>query len=105
MLNRFATLFPHEQQELLEALRRDLRAESCKIETDPEYGGFHAANCRVVGRLLETLSPKHGPRHAPACANAAPTCDGRTQAAVDSIMRHEAAPFARTLRHGAHNCK
>lgn len=62
MLERFATLFPHEQEELLAALRRDLRSESCRVETDPEHGLFHEANCRVVTRLLETLSPKQGPR-------------------------------------------
>lgn len=52
-------LYSHEREYLLEALRRDMRAESERAGTDPEWSGYHAENARHDLRLLETLNPKH----------------------------------------------
>jgi hypothetical protein len=41
---------------LLEALRRDIRAESLKKETDPENSFEHGLNMRRSLRLLELLA-------------------------------------------------
>lgn len=57
---RFASLFPHEREALLEALRRDVRTEQCKVKTDPEDAHFHLANSRIGIQILEVLNPKQG---------------------------------------------
>ncbi|WP_326505092.1 hypothetical protein [Noviherbaspirillum album] len=57
---RFASLFPHEREALLEALRRDVRTEQCKVKNNPQDAHFHSANSRIGIQILETLNPKKG---------------------------------------------
>ncbi|WP_194725051.1 hypothetical protein [Noviherbaspirillum malthae] len=59
---RFASLFPYEREALLEALRRDVRTEQCKIKTDPEDAHIHLVNFRIGIQILEALNPKKGKR-------------------------------------------
>jgi len=59
---RFASLFPYERDALLEALRRDVRTEQCKVTTDPEDAYFHLANSRIGIQILEVLNPKQEKR-------------------------------------------
>lgn len=59
MVEQFARLFPYERQALLDALRRDMLSEQCKIKTDSDNATFHEINYRVVLKILETLCPKH----------------------------------------------
>ena len=55
---RFAHLHSYEKEALLEALRRDLRSERCKVRTDPQDAEFHLANSRAIIKILEALNPK-----------------------------------------------
>lgn len=51
-------LFPHEQNALLDALRRDLRAELQRAAAKPEDAEYHRSNARNNLRILEALQPK-----------------------------------------------
>lgn len=53
-----AHLFAHELQALLDALRRDLRMEISRAQTDPEWATYHNTNARLNMRLLELLEPR-----------------------------------------------
>jgi hypothetical protein len=58
MADRLQKLFPYEFEELLNALRRDLRTERELAGTDVAWSEWHEANTRMVHRLLEVLNPK-----------------------------------------------
>lgn len=58
MESRLISLFSYELEALLEALRRDLRAERCKAMTDTENASYHLANYRSTIKVLEILNPK-----------------------------------------------
>lgn len=58
MNNFLIDLFSHEWEALLEALRRDLRAEVAKCESDPVWADLHRINVTRNIRLLETINPK-----------------------------------------------
>jgi len=58
MDDRFATLFPHEMEALLAALRRDAREQCRKAETPSEDAQYHLANYRLLVRILEMLNPR-----------------------------------------------
>jgi hypothetical protein len=51
-------LFSHELEALLEALRRDLRAERDKAKYNSPYADLHLYNARNSLRLLEVLNPR-----------------------------------------------
>ncbi|WP_158597983.1 methyl-accepting chemotaxis protein [Noviherbaspirillum saxi] len=51
-------IFSHEMNALLEALRRDLRAEQTKSLAWTPHADFHRANVRNAMRLLEALNPR-----------------------------------------------
>jgi hypothetical protein len=74
MVERFGSLFGYEKHELLEVLRRDFRAETCKSITDPDNAAHHQSNCRVILRILEVLNPKRAEyevmRHGPSAGAA-----------------------------------
>ena len=53
------TLLSYEYEELLEALRRDMRSEQAKILDDPQHRDIHQLNYRRLIRLLEAISPRH----------------------------------------------
>ena len=57
VVNLGAQLFPHELQALLDALRRDLRMELSRAQTDAEWAAYHYNNARFNVRLLELLEP------------------------------------------------
>lgn len=57
MANLLHQLFPHEFEELLNALRRDLRSERELAAGDSEWADRHRINARMVYRLLEVLNP------------------------------------------------
>jgi hypothetical protein len=58
MANPLHQLFPHEFEELLNALRRDLRIERELAASDSTWADWHRINARTVYRLLEVLNPK-----------------------------------------------
>jgi uncharacterized protein len=58
MNERFANLFAYEKTALLEALRRDLRAELTKAASDSFHTDWHLANYRTALKLLEALNPR-----------------------------------------------
>jgi hypothetical protein len=49
------TLFLHEQQALIDALRRDLKMEMSHYEKGSEWAEYHYFNVRLNMRLLELL--------------------------------------------------
>jgi hypothetical protein len=55
---RFMDICTYQVNDLLEALRRDLRTEELKAMTDPENAFFHHLNVRQVKSLLEMINPK-----------------------------------------------
>jgi hypothetical protein len=55
---RFMDISKYQVNDLLEALRRDLRAEELKAMTDPENAFFHKFNVHQVKSLLEMINPK-----------------------------------------------
>jgi hypothetical protein len=63
MNNPLIDLFSHEWEALLEALRRDLRAELAKCENDPVCADLHRINVTRNIRLLETINPKRQTLH------------------------------------------
>ena len=63
MNNPLIDLFLHEWEALLEALRRDLRAELDKCESDPVCADLHRINVTRNIRLLETINPKRQTLH------------------------------------------
>lgn len=58
MSNILDGLFGFEREALLEALRRDLRAEQEKFERGGMYRDYHFSNVRMTTRLLEVLNPR-----------------------------------------------
>jgi hypothetical protein len=52
------TLFPHEMEALLQALRRDLRSEQIKASMNPADADIHLCNVRFAQRVLEVLNPR-----------------------------------------------
>lgn len=69
-------LFPHELQALLDALRRDLRMELSRAQTDANWAAYHYSNARFNMRLLELLEPRSPHGHVP--FEHGPLCSGRT---------------------------
>lgn len=57
MIDRFAMLFEHERSALIEALRRDIRSEERRAESNPQDADYHLTNYRTTLRILETLHP------------------------------------------------
>lgn len=55
---RLGEVYPYEFQALLEALRRDLRAQRIKSTLNLNDADFHRQNVRQVLRLLEVLNPR-----------------------------------------------
>jgi hypothetical protein len=51
-------LHPHEFEALLEALRRDMRAESNLSRRDQKWADWHKMNAWLDQKLLEALNPK-----------------------------------------------
>jgi hypothetical protein len=51
-------LYAYEFEEMLEALRRDLRIQSSLAKVSGEWAEWHASNARVDKRILEALNPK-----------------------------------------------
>lgn len=68
------SIFPHEMNALLEALRRDLRRERQKACINPNEADIHRANARLGVRLLDALNPRSPDRagHRPSQRNAEP---------------------------------
>lgn len=60
MIERFAMLFEHERSALIEALRRDIRSEERRAESNPQDADYHLTNYRTTLRILETLHPQSG---------------------------------------------
>lgn len=58
MTDPFSSLFEHEKQALLSALRRDMRAERQKAVDAEGDVIHHFSNYRSVLRLLEVLNPR-----------------------------------------------
>lgn len=58
MSTRIPDLMTCELEDLLDALRRDMRAEERQARSDPELADHHLANVRRVKRILEVLRPK-----------------------------------------------
>lgn len=56
-------LLPDEFESLMEALRRDLRSELCKSESDPAWADWHRSNVRKAIRILEAINPKRQVLH------------------------------------------
>jgi hypothetical protein len=52
-------LMIYERQCLIDALRRDMRAEEQLVHTDPYWAQWHEQNARRSRDLLEQLNPKH----------------------------------------------
>lgn len=57
MENLRITIFQHEKQALIDALRRDMRMEMMYMETLPELRHHHYKNARLNLRLLELIEP------------------------------------------------
>ena len=55
-------LFTHEFDELLDALRRDMRRQFDLAEGSTPLADWHHANARLVLRILEVLNPKSSTR-------------------------------------------
>lgn len=51
-------LYPDEFESLLEALRRDLRSEISKSQSDVAWADWHEQNVRKGIRILEAINPK-----------------------------------------------
>jgi hypothetical protein len=58
VIQRFALLYAHERNDLLGALRRDLRAAQQLSEIYPQHADYHLLNYRRTLRLLEVLNPR-----------------------------------------------
>lgn len=56
--NKFFDLLPYEIEALTEALRRDMRSERLKAETDPFWSTWHESNVRMNIRILDAINPK-----------------------------------------------
>jgi hypothetical protein len=56
---RFMGIPGYLVDDLLEALRRDLRSEQRKIHDDPEYRLYHQVNVGRITSILELINPKH----------------------------------------------
>jgi hypothetical protein len=63
MNNGLVDLFSHEWEALLDALRRDLRGELAKCESDPVWADLHRINVTRNIRLLEAINPKRQTLH------------------------------------------
>jgi hypothetical protein len=57
MVTRFASLFSHERDALVAALRRDAEALFSKMGADSTNAYYYQLNHRLVNRLLEVLAP------------------------------------------------
>lgn len=57
MVTRFASLFSHERDALLAALRRDAEALFTKMGADSTNAYYYQLHHRLVNRLLEVLAP------------------------------------------------
>jgi hypothetical protein len=53
-----ADLFDHEKQMLFAALRRDMRSELLKAESNAQHADYHLTNHRITVRILEVLNPR-----------------------------------------------
>jgi hypothetical protein len=51
-------IFEHEMEALLAALRRDLRREEEKAQSNKQDSQLHMCNVRYAMRLLEVLNPR-----------------------------------------------
>lgn len=51
-------LFLYQHEQILEALRRDVRAEAKKAAEGGQWASLHAINARQSISLLEALNPK-----------------------------------------------
>jgi hypothetical protein len=58
MRTQFSMLFQHEFDALLDALRRDVRAEQQRRLTDAEFADCHVFNASMSRKLLEILAPR-----------------------------------------------
>lgn len=58
------SIFSHEMEALLEALRRDYRSEQAKAAANSPDVEFHRRNARYALRLLELLHPRGPHREA-----------------------------------------
>jgi hypothetical protein len=52
------SLFPHEREALLSSLRRDLRTEKAKSQSNTEHRDYHGMNVQLILRILDILNPK-----------------------------------------------
>jgi hypothetical protein len=62
MHKEMMSLFPHELDALLCALRRDMQAELAKCQLETEERHYHAMNVKLILRILEILNPKGSSR-------------------------------------------
>lgn len=58
MEKQFESLFLHQKEAMLAALRRDMRSELERAATDPEWADYHRLNARGIQSILQVLNPK-----------------------------------------------
>jgi hypothetical protein len=58
MKHSLVELLPDEFESLMEALRRDLRSEIAKSESDAIWADWHRHNVRKTIRILDAINPK-----------------------------------------------
>jgi hypothetical protein len=83
----FENLTRHEQEELLNALRRDMRHQKNLSLSNSTYAEWHGHNTRNVIRILECLNPKSSPALA-AISDISRTTDNRrnNEKSIDAVV-------------------
>jgi hypothetical protein len=80
----FQYLTFHEQEQLITALRRDMRRQADLASSNTNLADWHGFNVRTVTRILECINPK-SPPYQPAIAEV--TCTEGTEPLCTLCLR------------------